>query len=60
MGASLFSRSLPSEIVDIIIDHLHDYRALCACSMTCSALLPASHYHLFSEVVMTDLSLVRF
>lgn len=43
--------TIPPEIVDEIVDHLHnDKYSLAACSLTCKKLLPASRYHLFSEL----------
>jgi hypothetical protein len=47
--------SLPAELVDRIIDYLHDDpQSLRATSLTCHKWLPSSHYHLFHEVKLTD------
>lgn len=44
---------LPRELVDNIIDHLHDdSNTLKACSLVCRDWLPSSHWHLFCEVRM--------
>ena len=44
---------LPVELTDICIDQLHnDKRSLSACGLTCKAWLPASRYHLFSDVLL--------
>jgi hypothetical protein len=44
---------LPAELTDICIDHLHnEKRSLSACGLTCKAWLPASRYHLFSDVLL--------
>jgi len=45
------SRILPQELVDSIIDHLHDDPAtLHSCALVSSAWLPASRYHIFRRV----------
>lgn len=45
---------LPSEIIDLIIDHLHDdKRSLRACSQICRQWRPACQYHLFSRIEIT-------
>ncbi|TFK41421.1 hypothetical protein BDQ12DRAFT_720273 [Crucibulum laeve] len=45
------SSRIPSEIVDYIVDYLHDDRlTLLACSLTASPFLATSRLHLFSEV----------
>jgi hypothetical protein len=45
------SRILPPELVDSIIDHLHDDPAtLHSCALVSSAWLPASRYHIFRRV----------
>ncbi|KAF8055245.1 hypothetical protein FPV67DRAFT_1544720 [Lyophyllum atratum] len=44
---------LPHELIDYIIDHLHDDRAaLCACCLACKAWLACSRYHLFADVLL--------
>lgn len=46
---------LPPEILDFIIDHVHDDRAvLRSCSLTARALLPTSRHHLFHAVHLPD------
>jgi len=46
---------LPHEVVDLIIDFLHnDRHTLATCAIVCRSWLPSSRYHLFSRV---DLSL---
>ena len=45
------SRILPPELVDCIIDHLHDDPVtLHSCALVNSTWLPASHYHIFRRV----------
>jgi len=45
---------LPRELLDIIIDHLHDdEEALFACSLVSRDWVPPSHYHLFSSLRFT-------
>ncbi|GLB44326.1 hypothetical protein LshimejAT787_1602560 [Lyophyllum shimeji] len=45
---------LPHELIDIIIDHLHDDRvALANCSMVCKAWLASSRFHLFSDILLS-------
>lgn len=42
---------IAQEILDIIVDHLHDDRdALQACSLASKALLDSSYYHLFNSI----------
>jgi hypothetical protein len=44
---------LPAEIIEVIVDHLHDDRsALAACSSASSAFIVPARHHLFSEVVL--------
>lgn len=44
---------IPPELVDIVIDHLHDDRqALLACSLVCRAWLPSCRFHKFGSVVI--------
>lgn len=46
--------SLPPELTDTIIDHLHDDKpSLSACGMTSRAWIPASRFHLFSGITVT-------
>lgn len=54
-GAPLFSlptmSCLPAELVDGIIDHLHENRsALAACGLTCRAWVPRSRHYLFNKI----------
>ncbi|KIP02590.1 hypothetical protein PHLGIDRAFT_122343 [Phlebiopsis gigantea 11061_1 CR5-6] len=45
------SASLPAELEDIILDHLHDDRkALAACSLVRRSWLPASRYHYWRKL----------
>ena len=42
---------IPQELFDIILDFLHnDVAALCSASLVCKSWLPASRFHLFSEI----------
>ncbi|KAF5378513.1 hypothetical protein D9615_007150 [Tricholomella constricta] len=44
---------LPHELIDWIIDHLHDDRAaLSACCFVCKAWLASSRYHLFKDICL--------
>ncbi|EKM56513.1 uncharacterized protein PHACADRAFT_183163, partial [Phanerochaete carnosa HHB-10118-sp] len=44
---------LPQELLDYILDHLHDDKhALKCCSTACLSLLPTSSFHLFQEVAL--------
>jgi hypothetical protein len=44
----------PSELFDIIIDHLHsDKRTLGACSLVCARFLPTSRYHIFHRLELS-------
>lgn len=44
------------EIVDMIIDHLHDDKAsLLTCSTVCRTWLPACRFHLFHTVTLNDI-----
>lgn len=45
------SSALPTELTDIIIDHLHaDRNALAACTLVCSTWLGAAQHHLLATV----------
>ncbi|KAJ7642135.1 hypothetical protein FB45DRAFT_1126439 [Roridomyces roridus] len=47
--------SLPRELCDLIIDHLHaDRAALAACSLVCRAWVPASRFHLFDHISLSE------
>ncbi|KAG5653461.1 hypothetical protein H0H81_000230 [Sphagnurus paluster] len=49
--------TLPAELIDIIIDHLHsDVQALKACILTSKTWVPSCRYHLFQSIHL-DLSL---
>ena len=53
--------TLPGEITDAIIDHLHsDLRALGVCSMVCSKWLNRSRYHIFATVQLWPWRIHRF
>ncbi|KAG7440772.1 uncharacterized protein BT62DRAFT_956674 [Guyanagaster necrorhizus] len=42
---------LPTELCNLVIDHLHDSKpSLLACSLVCRAWIPESRFHLFHEV----------
>ncbi|KAJ7037698.1 hypothetical protein C8F04DRAFT_1256577 [Mycena alexandri] len=44
---------LPQELTDRIIDDLHDdWRSLAECSLVCWAWVPASRFHIFSEITL--------
>ncbi|KZT71049.1 hypothetical protein DAEQUDRAFT_764274 [Daedalea quercina L-15889] len=44
---------LPAELIDHIIDYLHDdFRSLATCALTCRQWLPAAHFHTFGSVVL--------
>lgn len=52
------SKRLPQELVDIIIDHLHDDRhALAASALVCRAWVPPSRHHLFEILPVSSLNL---
>ncbi|KAJ7586365.1 hypothetical protein C8J56DRAFT_944451 [Mycena floridula] len=44
--------SLPQELVDHIIDHLHGDPSLLSCSLVCRAWLPSSRLHLFAKICL--------
>ncbi|OBZ74296.1 hypothetical protein A0H81_05459 [Grifola frondosa] len=49
--SDVYRPTLPPELTDRILDHLHDdFHALAACSLTCRAWLPSCRYHKFSAV----------
>ncbi|KAI0792083.1 hypothetical protein C8Q75DRAFT_619127 [Abortiporus biennis] len=48
---------LPSELTDMVIDHLHDDKqALARCSLVAKSWLNASHFHLFHSIEVRDTS----
>lgn len=52
---------LPPEVVDYIIDFLHDdTRALKACVLTCRVWLSSARHHLFSSLLIRERRLLRF
>lgn len=52
--------SLPPEITDRIIDHLHgDLQSLRQCSLVCKVWLPRSRYHYFHSVILGNQSTCR-
>jgi len=56
--AQLVRSSVPPELVDSIIDYLHDDSvALKNCSLVCHSWIPSSRYHLFRQV---SLDFIRF
>lgn len=53
--------SLANEVVDIIIDFLHDDKpSLRTCSLTCKTFLPSTRYHLFSDITFTSENIESF
>ncbi|KAJ7602337.1 hypothetical protein FB45DRAFT_901910 [Roridomyces roridus] len=47
--------SLPRELCDLIIDYLHaDRAALAACALVCRAWVPASRFHLFDHISLSE------
>ncbi|KAJ7616650.1 hypothetical protein FB45DRAFT_934661 [Roridomyces roridus] len=53
--------ALPPEVVDLVIDNLHDQpAALRVCSLVCRNWLAASRYHLYSEVYVSGSNLISF
>ncbi|EJF59674.1 hypothetical protein DICSQDRAFT_181833 [Dichomitus squalens LYAD-421 SS1] len=52
--------TLPPELLDHILDYLHDdNEALRNCSLVCHALVPSARYHLFQKVKITQENFVR-
>ncbi|KAF8486581.1 hypothetical protein JB92DRAFT_2547039, partial [Gautieria morchelliformis] len=46
---------LPGELIDQVIDHLHDDPpSLRACCLTCHAWAPSSRFHIFHDIVLSD------
>ena len=51
---------LPPELLDHIVDYLHDdHQALRNCSLTCHALVPSARFHLFQRVKIDNRNFVR-
>ncbi|KAI0080069.1 hypothetical protein K474DRAFT_390078 [Panus rudis PR-1116 ss-1] len=51
--ATMSITNLPQEILDYIIDYLHDdYITLRSCGIVCRACISASRHHLFHEIVL--------
>ena len=51
------SRMLPFELLEYIVDFLHDdSNALRACSLTCQSLIPAARKYLFRRIVLKRVS----
>lgn len=47
-------RQIPPEVIDYIVDFLHDdYKTLANCSLTCRSWLPRARYHKFSSMRVT-------
>lgn len=42
--------SIPQEIINQFIDHLHNNQGALKCALVCCAWIPSSCYHLFSKV----------
>ena len=58
MKGNMVSRTatitLPGELIDQIIDHLHDdISSLQACCLTCRTWMPSARIHLFCDVLLT-------
>lgn len=52
---------LPGEIVDTIIDSLHnDQSSLCACGLIARSWLPSSRYHIFSRISLHPRNIETF
>ncbi|KAF8509131.1 hypothetical protein JB92DRAFT_2814372 [Gautieria morchelliformis] len=46
---------LPGELIDQVIDHLHDDSpSLRACCITCRAWAPSARFHIFHDIVLSD------
>ncbi|KAJ7162978.1 hypothetical protein C8R46DRAFT_999382 [Mycena filopes] len=51
---------LPQELIDRIIDELHDdWHSLAACGLVCWEWVPASRFHLFSEITLQRTAQLR-
>jgi hypothetical protein len=47
--------SIPLEIVDIVLDYLHqDLETVSACSLVCKSWFPSARYHLFADTNLDD------
>ncbi|KAJ6535073.1 hypothetical protein B0H19DRAFT_964200, partial [Mycena capillaripes] len=47
--------SLPRELCDLVVDYLHADRAsLGSCALVCRAWVPASRFHLFEYISLTE------
>lgn len=61
MSAIPHCSALPDELYDFIIDYLHDDRiALDCCSRVCRGWLPASRFHTFNYVEISEKNAERF
>ncbi|KAJ6573178.1 hypothetical protein DFH09DRAFT_1277248 [Mycena vulgaris] len=57
---SLSRVALPSELCDAIIDHLQDDRiTLLVCALVCRSWVPASRFHAFAALALSQKSAVR-
>ncbi|KAF8480618.1 hypothetical protein JB92DRAFT_2611097, partial [Gautieria morchelliformis] len=46
---------LPGELIDQVIDHLHDDSpSLRACCLTCRAWAPSARFHIFHDIVLSE------
>ncbi|KAF8530692.1 hypothetical protein JB92DRAFT_2782395, partial [Gautieria morchelliformis] len=53
MSSSSMKYILPGELIDQVIDHLHDDSpSLRACCITCRAWVPSSRFHIFHDIVL--------
>ncbi|KAF8523982.1 hypothetical protein JB92DRAFT_3140624 [Gautieria morchelliformis] len=55
MSASSTKYLLPGELIDQVIDHLHDDSpSLRACCITCRAWVPSARFHIFHNIVLSE------
>ncbi|KAF8471540.1 hypothetical protein JB92DRAFT_1918918 [Gautieria morchelliformis] len=55
MSSSSTKYILPGELIDQVIDHLHnDPPSLRACCITCRAWAPSARFHIFHDIVLSD------
>ncbi|KAF8530776.1 hypothetical protein JB92DRAFT_3105997 [Gautieria morchelliformis] len=54
MSSSSTKYMLPGELIDQVIDHLHDdLPSLRACCLTCRAWVPSARFHIFYNIVLS-------
>ncbi|KAJ7668781.1 hypothetical protein DFH06DRAFT_207625 [Mycena polygramma] len=55
MSTSRAGHALPRELCDLVVDYLHAERAaLGVCALVCRAWVPASRFHLFEHIALTE------